>query len=158
MIVDRMRFGATGFLPWLLAACLQAGTLAAADEIAVEGAWIRETPPGVAVAGGYLVIRNRGGETLRFVGGAAEFAGAVEIHRMQMDGDIMRMRRVEDGLPIAPGGRVELVPGSYHLMFVRLRRRLGAGERVDVRLDFDRGRSLSVPFAVLAPGQPAPGQ
>ena len=77
---------------------------------------------------------------------------------MRMDGDMMRMREVEEGLEIAPGGRAELQPGGYHLMFLQVKRPLLAGEVVDVELAFDRGGKLEVEFTVIGLGESPPGQ
>ena len=39
---------------------------------------------------------------------------------------------------MAPGARVELKPGSYHLMLIGLKRALAPGQTVTLTLEFER--------------------
>src|SRR5436190_9222001 len=80
--------------------------------VQVINPWTRATPKGASVAGAYMTIRNKGGEADRLVGGSVEVAGRVELHKMEMDGGVARMRPVEGGLEIKPGESIELKPGS----------------------------------------------
>ena len=63
-----------------------------------------------------MKITNTGTTPDRLVGGATEVAKRFEIHEMSMDGGVMKMRELANGLEIPPGATVELKPGSYHLM------------------------------------------
>jgi hypothetical protein len=74
-----------------------------------------------------MTIRNTGDKGDVLIGGSAGFAGMVQIHEMKMDGDVMKMREVEEGLAIPPGGEVMLEPGGYHVMFMQLKESLKAG-------------------------------
>src|SRR5262245_18753478 len=80
--------------------------------VQVINPWTRATPKGSQVAGAYMVIRNKGSEPERLVGGSSEVAGRVEVHKMEMEGGVAKMRPVEGGLEIKPGESVELKPGS----------------------------------------------
>ena len=40
---------------------------------------------------------------------------------MKMDGAVMRMRALENGIALPPGQTVELKPGGYHVMFIGLK-------------------------------------
>lgn len=123
-----------------------------AGDIVVEQPWVRATPPNAPVAGGFLVARNAGAEADRLVGGTAEFASRVEIHEMAMDGEVMKMRRLPDGLELAPGSEVTLKPGSYHVMFIGLTRPLAEGETVRGTLTFAKAGTLAVEWHVMAKG------
>jgi uncharacterized protein YcnI len=81
----------------------------------IAGTFIRATLPGQPVAGGYLVVTNFGAMDDRLVAARAEVSGRTEIHEMAMDGDVMRMRELADGLPIPAGETVTLEPGGYHV-------------------------------------------
>ncbi|MCF3936308.1 copper chaperone PCu(A)C [Acuticoccus sp. M5D2P5] len=104
--------------------------------IVIENAWVRGTPPGAPVAGGYLTIRNTGSAPDRLIGGTATFAGAVEVHEMTMANGVMQMAPLPEGLPIAPGETVSLAPGGDHLMFMDLTAPAEPGTTVVVTLDF----------------------
>jgi copper(I)-binding protein len=67
---------------------------------------------------------------------------------MTMDGGVMRMRQVEGGIAVPAKGSLQLRPGSYHIMFMGLKRQLRHGERFPVTLRFQRAGSVTVQFAV----------
>ena len=47
---------------------------------------------------------------------------------MSMDGGVMKMRELKNGLEIPPGATIELKPGSYHIMMMNLSRPLAKGD------------------------------
>lgn len=116
--------------------------------ITVAHLWARETAQGQPTGGGFMVITNKGKADDRLIGGTTPIAAEVQIHTVSMDGGIMRMRRLVDGLPIATGASVELRPGSYHLMFIGLKAPLQAGTTVPVTLQFQRAGQVRVEFTV----------
>ena len=115
------------------------------DPIVVRDAWIREPPPR-SPAAGYLVVENRGGESVELVAVATEAAEQTEIHVMEYKNDRMTMRRVE-GLQVPAGGEVALKPGGTHLMLMELRQPLRDGDEVELVLRFGDGteRRIQVP-------------
>lgn len=113
--------------------------------------WARATPKGADVGAGYLVIHNHGATADRLTGGSADF-GAVEVHEMKMDGGMMKMRKLDDGLAIPAHGTAKLAPGGYHLMFTHLTRPLVKGEDLKVTLTFEHAGSIVVDFPVRGIG------
>jgi hypothetical protein len=71
------------------------------------------------------------------VAAATDAAGLVEIHEVQMENDVMKMRPVEGGIEIPAGGSVELKPGGYHIMLMELKRELLVGEAISLTLTFE---------------------
>ena len=110
-----------------------------------------------AVSAVYLALANAGGVGLRLVSAESPVAEFVEIHEMVMDGDIMRMRPVENGLDLLSGSVVSLEPGGYHLMLINLVEPLVAGQAVPLALTFivldDAGQPTeeTVTYQVAAP-------
>jgi len=100
------------------------------------------------VAGGYMMIRNNGSTSDFLVGGQAAFSGDVQIHEMKMQGDVMKMRELADGLEIPAGGKVMLQPGGYHVMFMKLTEPLKEGESRKATLTFKNAGSVEVEFGV----------
>jgi periplasmic copper chaperone A len=119
--------------------------------LSVAHPWAAPTPPGAKTGAGYLKISNRGTTDLRLVGGFSHFSGGVEIHSMTMDGDIMRMRRLSDGVVIPAGGEVEFQPGGMHLMLTALKQPLVLNDRIPIVLHFEGGEKLSVVLFVERP-------
>lgn len=122
----------------------------------IEQPWVRATPGGAKVGGGYLTITNTGTEPDRLMGGALTQAGRFEVHEMRTEGGVMQMREVRGGLEIGPGQTVELKPGGYHLMFMELREPFKQGERLKGQLRFEKAGTVEVEFKVEAIGANAP--
>ncbi len=133
----------------------EAGTRAGA--LAIETPWLRATPGGAKVAGGYVTLRNTGAEPDRLTGATIARAGRGEIHSMSTENGVMKMAPVEGGLPIAPGESIALKPGGLHLMFLDLTEGLRAGETVSGTLTFERAGTIPVTFSVAPIGAQAPG-
>ncbi|ACL60146.1 DUF1775 domain-containing protein [Methylobacterium nodulans] len=128
-----------------------------AGDLTIETPWMRATPGGAKVAGGYLRVTNTGTAPDRLLGASIPLAGRGEVHEMSMNGGVMRMAPVEGGLTIKPGETVELKPGGYHLMFLDLKSPVKAGETVEGTLTFERAGSVPVRFQVGAIGAAGPG-
>lgn len=116
-------------------------------DLVLKNGFSRATPPGAPVAGGFLTIFNAGGGD-RLVSATSAIAGRTELHEMEMQGDVMQMRHLSDGLPIPAGATVELKPGGIHLMFMELTRPLVEGETVDVTLHFEHAGEVTLPLVV----------
>lgn len=114
----------------------------------IEHPFARATPPNAPVSGGYMIIHNSGEEADRLISGEADFAERVEIHEMAMDGDVMKMRQLADGLEIPAGGEVVLKPGGYHVMFIGIDSQFKNGETRNVKLTFEKAGSIEVGFDV----------
>ena len=114
----------------------------------IQHPWSRATPKGASVAGGYMKITNTGTTPDRLVGGTNENSEKFEIHEMSMDGGVMKMRPLPNGIEIKPGQTVEFTPGSYHLMFVGLKQPFEKGKRVKGTLQFEKAGKVDVEYVV----------
>lgn len=121
-------------------------------DVTVDHPWARATPHGAKVAGGFLVVENKGAAPDRLVSVASEIADHTEIHEMAMKDGVMSMRQLPDGLAVPAGGEVALKPGGYHLMFIGLKRPLAKGESFKGTLTFEKAGSVEVSFTVAAIG------
>ncbi len=117
-----------------------------ATAIVVSEPWLKEPIPGRALAAGFLKVENRGSSEEVLLGIDCPDAGAVEMHEMFHEADMMKMRKMEQWTIPAQGSLV-LAPGGGHLMFLGLRRPLKAGDTVQLTLHFKKAgdRTLSVP-------------
>jgi hypothetical protein len=129
-----------------------------ANSIVIERPWIRATPAGAKVAGGYMTITNTGSEPDRLIGGVLPQAGRFEVHEMKMDGNVMQMRQVQGGLEIKPGQKVELNPSGYHLMLMELREPLKQGDILKGQLRFEKAGSVDIEYRVEGVGAQGPQQ
>lgn len=105
---------------------------ARSDELLqVSDAWISPSRPGQTVVGGYMRLRSTQDAALVQID--TDAAAKAEMHRMSMEDDIMRMRRL-DRLDLPAGQTVDLAPGARHLMLFDVRRPLKAGDMVRLTL------------------------
>ena len=133
------------------AALLASPTLAAdytAGSLKISAPWARATPKGAQVGGGFMTITNTGTTPDRLVGGSTGISSSFEVHEMSMDGGVMKMRMLRDGLEIKPGETVTLKPGSYHVMFMGLKDQLKQGDTFKATLQFEKAGKVEVEYKV----------
>jgi periplasmic copper chaperone A len=128
-----------------------------AGSLDISNPWSRATPKGSSVAAGYMTIKNTGSTPDRLVEGSSDVASKFEVHEMKMENGVAKMRPVKGGLEIKPGETVELKPGSYHIMFVGLKKPLSAGDHVKATLVFEKAGSVSIDYDVRAMGSGSGG-
>lgn len=146
----------TRLLSLTAAASVLASSAWAADfrlgSLEIEQPWTRATPPTAKAGGGFVTIINKGTTADRLVAARSAASDKVEIHEMKMDGSVMRMRELEKGVEIPPGGTVVLKPGGYHIMFMELKAPFAKDTKVPVTLVFEKAGTIDVPFTVEAMG------
>lgn len=120
----------------------------------VVNAWARPTVAEQMATGAYMkIIPSKDGT---IVGVSSKVADVTEIHEMKMEGDVMRMRAVEN-LPVKAGSALELAPGGYHVMLMGLNQSVTEGQPFELTLIFkgtDGGES-NVPVRVVPGKDPA---
>ena len=127
-------------------------TAVSVGDLLLAGAFSRATLPNQPVAGAFLQITNNGDTDDRLIAVFASFAERGEIHEMAMQDDVMRMRKLDDGLLIPAGETVALQPGGYHLMFMKLKAPLVEGDKIEAVLEFENAGAVAVTFNVLGKG------
>ncbi|MCV3764266.1 DUF1775 domain-containing protein [Rhizobium sp. TRM95796] len=112
--------------------------------------FIKATVPGQPVAGGFLSVANRGTEDDRLVAveGVADI-DHVELHTMSMEGDVMKMRRLPDGIPVPAGQTVELKPGGLHMMLMGPKHPFEKGDIVSMTLVFEKAGKVEFKLPVM---------
>ena len=130
-----------------------------AKNVDVKDAWVRTSVQGQKATGAFMKITAKEGGTL--VGVASPVAGVAEVHEMKMDGDVMRMRALPNGLALPAGKTVALTPGGYHVMLMDLKATLPKDSTIPLTLTFKNAKGeqsqveLKVPVATTAPGAAA---
>ena len=109
------------------------GTAFAAETVSVRNAWVRATAPGQKTAAAYLDLTS--GADAALIAAESPAAGKAELHSMNMDGGVMRMRPVQKiGLPAKK--TVKLAPGGLHIMLLDIKQPLKEGDKVPLLLKF----------------------
>jgi protein SCO1 len=127
----------------------ESGAGAPAASIVLEKPWVRravampDAKPGApATAGGYVTVLNRGKTPDALIAATADVAERVEVHETRSMSGMVMMEKVAK-VELAPGSRVELKPGSYHLMLIGLKRTLAPGQTVTLTLEFERAGRIT---------------
>jgi len=125
------------------------GAVAQDAAILLEKPWVRRAPAmpeagsaAPSTAAGYVTLRNRGPARDALLSATADVAERVELHETRNMSGMMMMERVAK-VELAPGSRVELKPGSYHLMLIGLKRALTPGQTVTLTLQFERAGPIT---------------
>ncbi len=124
-------------------AAMSADVVKAGDLELSNGA-TRAMLPGQPVGGGYVTIRNSGSSDDRLIGVESSASGRAEIHEMAMVNDVMKMRRLDDGIVIPAGETVELKPGGLHMMFFDVKKPFAEGDKVPVTLVFEKAGKVEI--------------
>lgn len=123
-------------------------------QMQIEKPWARATAPGAKVAGGYMLIRNQGAAGDRLVSASSSASAKVELHVHLNDNGVMKMRQVP-GYDVPAKGAFELKPGGAHLMFMDIKRPFKEGEKVPVKLKFEKAGDVNAEFHVGRLGEGA---
>ena len=119
-----------------------------ADELEIDGAWVRATPPNRDVTAAYLVIRNRSDQPRELLSVETPAAEYTELHTMRQVDDMMEMKKIER-LVVPPQGEAVLEPGGDHIMLFGVSNPLAEGEEVFLTLRFDDQSARTVTAEVL---------
>lgn len=124
------------------------GATGKVGDIEVSGGYVRAMLPGQPVGGGYITIRNGGKTDDRLTAVTSSSAGKVDLHEMKMNGNVMQMRELKDGVAIAAGATVTLSPNGLHMMFSKVTSPFKKGETVPVTLTFEKAGSVQLVLPV----------
>lgn len=112
-----------------------------------------------AIAGGngviYLKLVNEGGSADTLLKVETQAAEAAEMHETSMEAnDVMRMSPLAK-VEVPAGETVSLEPGGKHIMLVKLKQPLKAGEKINLTLTFEKSGPLSIEADIREPGAAA---
>lgn len=99
-------------------------------------------------------ITNAGPAADQLIGGRAAVARSVEVHRMEMDNNVMKMREIP-GVDVPANTRVMMGRGNkdgYHLMLMNLSAPLRAGDTIPMTLIFKRAGEVNVTVTIEKQG------
>ncbi|WP_316859804.1 copper chaperone PCu(A)C [uncultured Cohaesibacter sp.] len=125
--------------------------------ISVADPFARASAGRANAGGGFMTISNSG-EADRLIAAHADVGEITELHTHIKEGDVMRMRQVE-AINVPANGSVALKPGSYHVMFMKLKAPLKEGETFPLELTFEKAGNVTIDVVVASIGaKVAPGK
>lgn len=125
-----------------------------AGSLTLKHPWTRATAG--KVGAGFVEIVNAGSAPDQLLSATSAAAEKVEIHTMSMDGGIMRMRPLPDGIAVRAGTTASLKPGANHIMLIGLKAPLVEGKLVPLTLNFAKAGPVKVQLKVEAAGASEP--
>ncbi len=114
----------------------------------IEQVWSRAMPPTSPTGAVYFTLSNPTDQADRLIGAATERADKAELHEHAHENGLMRMRHVE-AIELPAHGRIDFVPGGYHVMLFGLKQPLVAGDRFAVTLQFEHAGAVQTEVQVL---------
>jgi len=118
-------------------------------DLTIEHPWARPTAGTNMLGAAYLTLKNAGKEAETLKSASSPDADMVEIHEHIHDANgVMRMRPVEGGVAIPPGGALAFEPGGYHLMLIGLKHTLEEGTSIPLKLSFAHAGDVDVEVKV----------
>lgn len=115
----------------------------------VRDAWIRLVPGGMPMHAGFARIDNPCNVAFTVTGVSSDAYGSASLHESTLVNGISRMRELPR-MVLPAHGDLELKPGGMHLMLMDPKKPLKAGDRVVLRFDAGKGRSINGDFMVRA--------
>ena len=125
----------------------------APGSIAVDEPWARATLPGATIGAGYVTVTSEGRNDDRLVRVEVEVADRVELHETTIEGGVVRMRYLPDGVVIPGGGTVELRPDGLHMMLIGLKQPLKAPGLFFGSMHFEKAGKVDVQFEIVPLGK-----
>ena len=119
-------------------------TASASDRFTFSDVQLRASTAGMPSSAAYLKIINNGVSDDRLIAAKAAIAQRVEIHSMEMDNGVMRMRTINGGLFIAAGESVTLAPGGLHIMLMGLTTDLVPDTKHEIILVFEKAGDVKL--------------
>lgn len=140
----------TGLLP----SPAEAGS-GGANGVRVEQAWARASIGTTRPAAAYVTLVNTGNRTAILTGASSPASDKAAVHKTVNDNGMLKM--VPAGpITILAGERIEMKPGSYHIMLMKLKRSIDKGSSLRLTLTFTDGTTLDAVGPVMSPGAMGP--
>ena len=118
------------------------------NEVEASEPFARATTPSAKVGIAYMTLISLDDDAV-FIGANTSAANEVQLHTHSSVDGIVRMRRVEAGIPLPLGEAVTLAPGGMHIMLIGLTAPLKKGETVALELLFENADPVTVEVPVL---------
>ena len=135
----------------LIAVVLVIGQPVLASEIMFGPLQFRATVGSMPSSAAYVSITNHGKTADRLVGVTSNLARKTELHKMEMNNGVMKMREVEGGIDLLAGGTIHLAPGGYHVMLMGLNAPLTADSMFEITLVFKNAGEKTLKGMAMMP-------
>ena len=123
-------------------------------QVTVSDPWVRATVAEQTSTGAFMHLIAKSDSKL--IGATSSAADHVEIHKMAMENDVMKMRQIPE-LALPANQQITLEPGSYHIMLLGLKTQVNPGDEVPLALTVEEGNGERQQIKVRAIAKPIQG-
>ena len=118
------------------------------NNIVINKPWIKSIYSGQKVTSGYLEIINNSKSDDVLLSIESNFAKNNQIHSVNIQNDVMKMKYLKSGLLIKKKSKISLKPGALHLMFSDVNEELKNKKYLYIKLNFKKNGSIEIPFRI----------
>ena len=130
-----------------VAVLLLISSLSFAKGMSVDAPYVREVPPGQMISASFMTLKNASDKEVALIKASSDVAKTVELHEHVHEDGMMKMRQVPK-IVIPANGTTVLKPGGYHIMLIGLQRKIKAGDKIDINLEYDNGEKETITATV----------
>lgn len=120
--------------------------------IHVTDAWARPSIGNAPNGAAYFNMSNHSKKDDVLIAVKTSVSGKAELHTHIHEGNIMRMRRLENGAALPAGATLKFSPGGHHVMLLGLNRPLKDSDVFSLILVFQESGEVPVEVTVRKPG------
>jgi hypothetical protein len=122
------------------------------EKIEIENYWMRPAAKSGNTAV-YADVVNNSSKPDTLVGVATKLSNVAQVHEtFKKENDVMGMRHI-DFVEIGSNSTLQLKPGGYHLMLIKLKQDLMVGDKGKVTLVFKRAGKITIEPEVKEAGK-----
>ncbi len=111
-----------------------------ASELVIKHPYARATPPHAPTSAVFMELENNSNTAKTIISATTPAAGKTELHTHVMEGDVMKMRRIEN-IKVPAMAKTELKPGGLHIMLFELQQEFKEDRQIEVSLNFANGET-----------------
>ena len=104
--------------------------------------------PNSNILSGYFLIRNTNNFEVKLTEIKCKFAKKVEMHKIEIDNEEIKMIKLKEGIAVPANSILEFKHGSYHLMFMGIKKKINTLDKHEVEFIFSNIGSQKVLFEV----------
>ena len=124
--------------------------------LTIKDPWSRATSSHQMSGVVYVKIINSGNDADRLIKVESNRSKKATLHDMILDGDIIKMHSIKNGIEIPANSEVELEPGAKHIMLMGLKTKLDRGQTVGIALHFQHAGLIEIKALVFGAGSRGP--
>ena len=111
-------------------------------DVEINDIYARASIAGVPNSAVFMNITNKENKVIKLISASSLASKKAELHTHIKENEMMKMVKVEN-FEIAPNATLELKPGGNHIMLLGLKNELKAGDKIDLKLEFE-GQSVEL--------------